>query len=44
MTPDEAIGMQWWNGLTRSERAAWLELAGSARPADAWAKFKGMVA
>jgi hypothetical protein len=39
--PAEAlIGMSWFNGLSRSERAYWLELAGSARPADAWRTFQ----
>lgn len=40
-SPAEAlVGMAWWNGLTRTERARWLEIAGSARPADAWRAFQ----
>lgn len=37
---DDFRGMAWWNGLTRSERSFWLALAGSARPVDAWHRFK----
>lgn len=37
---DAAKGMAWFNGLSRSERAFWLDLAGSAVPADAWAAWK----
>ena len=33
---DALVGMSWFNGLSGAERAYWLELAGSARPADAW--------
>jgi hypothetical protein len=39
-TPDESAGMTWWNGLTKQQRAEWLERAGSAIPAHAWAEFK----
>ncbi|BCH04936.1 hypothetical protein MesoLj131b_69350 (plasmid) [Mesorhizobium sp. 131-2-5] len=39
-TPDEAVGMAWWNSLSEPDRAAWLTRAGSARPADAWAAYK----
>ncbi len=37
---DTALGMAWWNRLTRQERAEWLARADSAVPADAWAAFK----
>jgi hypothetical protein len=29
-------GMDWWNGITESERGHWLAKADSARPHDAW--------
>lgn len=39
-TPDEAlVGLTWFNGLSRSERAHWLEVAASARPVDAYRAF-----
>jgi hypothetical protein len=44
MKRDEAMGMTWWNGLPEVERAAWLEHAGSAVPADAWREFKARAA
>jgi hypothetical protein len=34
------IGMAWWNGLTPTRRRYWLDVAGSARPADAWRAFQ----
>lgn len=34
------LGIIWWNRLTERERAHWLQLTGSATPADAWAAFK----
>ena len=37
---DARIGMTWWNGLTPARRRHWLDVAGSARPADAWAAFQ----
>ena len=37
---DALVGVAWFNGLSRAERAYWLELAGSARPADAWRAFQ----
>jgi len=40
-TTDELMGIAWWNGLTKKERARWLQLAGNTCvPADAWAAFK----
>lgn len=39
-TQDERQGMNWWNNATRSERRYWLDIAKSARPADAWQAFK----
>lgn len=39
------LGMAWWNHLTEQERAVWLQRAGSAVSADAWAEFqRGMAA
>lgn len=40
MCNDDDAGMAWWNRLTEPERRHWLDRAGSARPADAWAAFK----
>lgn len=37
---DAEVGMASWNGLTRPERARWLDVAGSAVPAEAWAAWK----
>ena len=37
---DALVGMAWWNSLTPTRRREWLELAGSARPADAWRTFQ----
>ena len=37
---DALVGMAWFNGLSPSERAYWLEVAGSAAPADAWRAFQ----
>lgn len=37
---DEADGIAWWNSLTDRGRGLWLEAAGTATPADAWAYFK----
>jgi len=38
---DEAMGITWWNGLTKQERARWMQLAGNTGvAADAWAAFK----
>lgn len=39
-TVDEVLGMAWWNGLSRQERAFWLRAAMTAVPAEAWAYFK----
>lgn len=39
-TANETLGMAWWNHLTEQERAAWLQRAGSAVAADAWAEFQ----
>jgi len=38
-TPDETVGIVWWNSLSEVERAAWLARVGIAVPADAWAAF-----
>jgi hypothetical protein len=37
-TPDERMGMTWWNDLTLWEHRRWFSVARS--PAEAWAKFK----
>ena len=37
---DAALGMAWYNGLTKAERIRWHRVAGSAVPADAWAAFQ----
>jgi hypothetical protein len=37
---DAELGMRWWNGLAPARRRHWLDVAGSARPADAWAAFQ----
>jgi hypothetical protein len=40
-TPDEQLGMAWWNNLTKAERAVWMSRAGhTGVAADAWAAFK----
>jgi hypothetical protein len=41
MTPDDEIGMAWWNALTKQERAQWSAIAGNTgRPKDAWEAFR----
>ena len=37
---DALVGMSWFNGLTPTRRREWLDVAGSARPADAWRAFQ----
>ena len=37
---DAVTGIRWFNGLPKAERRRWLDVAGSAVPADAWAAFK----
>ena len=37
---DAELGMRWWNGLAPARRRHWLDVAGSARPAAAWAAFQ----
>lgn len=37
---DARIGIAWWNGLTPTRRRYWLDVAGSAAPADAWRAFQ----
>lgn len=39
-TPDDIVGMSWWNALTPLHRAYVLSSAGTASPATAWAWFK----
>ena len=38
-TPDETMGMEWWNHLNEADRAYWLQEARSAVPAEAWAEW-----
>jgi hypothetical protein len=41
MTPDDEIGMAWWNALTKQERAKWSAIAGNTgRAKDAWEAFR----
>ena len=41
MTPDDILGMAWWNALSEKERAKWSAIAGNTgRPKDAWEAFK----
>ena len=40
MTADQKIGIEWWNNLEPAARKRWLDEAGSAVAADAWATFK----
>jgi hypothetical protein len=41
MTPDDEIGMAWWNSLSKQERAKWSAIAGNTgRPKDAWEAFR----
>ena len=35
LTEDPHVGMAWWNGISESDRAYWLQVAKSARPEDA---------
>ena len=37
---DARIGIAWWNSLPQTRRRYWLDVAGSARPADAWRAFQ----
>jgi hypothetical protein len=37
---DARAGIAWFNSLTPTERAHWLEIADSAVPADAWRAFQ----
>ncbi len=37
---DAELGITWYNGLSKAERALWHRVAGSAVPADAWAAFQ----
>ncbi|MGH8226694.1 MAG: hypothetical protein ACREU3_02125 [Steroidobacteraceae bacterium] len=40
---DAEAGIAWWNRLTPARRTYWLEVAGSAVPADAWRAFQAGV-
>jgi hypothetical protein len=37
-TPDERMGMEWWNELSQSDRRDWLNSAETV--AQAWAMFR----
>ena len=37
---DAALGIRWYNGLSKAERLHWHRVAGSAVPADAWRAFQ----
>jgi hypothetical protein len=39
-TANDELGMVWWNRLSKKDRAEWLQVAGSARPVDAWRAFQ----
>ncbi len=39
-TADELAGVEWWNSISEPRRADWLQMAESAKPADAWAEYK----
>jgi hypothetical protein len=39
-SPDDLAGAAWWDSLSEPRRADWREIAGSAKPADAWAAYK----
>jgi hypothetical protein len=39
-SPDDFAGAPWWDSLSEPRCADWLEIAGSAKPADAWAAYK----
>ena len=43
-TMDELAGMAWCNALSESERAGWLNQAGTGVVADAWAIYKRQAA
>lgn len=38
--PSERAGMAWWNAMAEPQRRAWLERAGTAVPAEAWAVYQ----
>jgi len=39
-TADELAGIEWWNSISEPRQADWLQMAESARPADAWTEYK----
>ena len=39
-TADELAGIEWWSSISEPRRADWLQMAESAKPADAWAEYK----
>jgi len=40
LAEDPHVGMIWWNGISESNRAYWLQAAKSAKPADAWQAWR----
>lgn len=38
-TPEEQAGMDWWNGLSRADRASWCMVADSAVPFEVYRAF-----
>lgn len=40
MSWEAEVGMAWWNRLTKSQRRYWLDVAGSARPVDAYRAYQ----
>lgn len=38
-TDDEKAGIAWWNALTENDRRTWLDIAKSARVADAYRAY-----
>ena len=39
-TPDQNLGITWWNNLTELHRAYWLACSRTDIPAVAWANYK----
>ena len=39
-TADELAGIEWWHSISEHRQADWLQMAESAKPADAWAEYK----
>lgn len=39
-TAGELAGIEWWSSISEHRQADWLQMAESAKPADAWAEYK----